>query len=275
MDLVVDCIIPHLSIKDVVNTLSCSKASKETFDAASVWQFFFQQKSIDTFVKKALQKFTNSKDRPLSTWSWSRHDINGNKTNLVILNKSDIPYDVWFGKKFHMDPRWPSQSPWDPVKGRYRISEFQKHGTVQPGKRLVIGKVMTNQKWAVTPTKKWLLKNPVSNQCFTFQVDVTKVEEYCYGKVTKPSFVKVITNSNRKPQPIKGYGTTEFKKGFIKLATEPCFTKRFLEEGMLSENKQLDQLKTLKAQMRVLEKQHKRTKTKNESRRMVQKIHKN
>ena len=275
MDLVVGSIIPHLSVQDVVNTLSCSKASKETFDASSVWQFFFQQKAIDTFVKRALQKFTNSKDRRIATWSWDRPDINENTTNLVVCNRSDVPYNVWFGKKFHMDPRWPSQSPWDPVKGRYRISEFQDHGIVQPGKRLVIGKVRTNTKWAVTPTKEWLLTNPVSNQCFTFQVDVTKVKEYCYGKVSKPSFVKEITNGNRKPQPIKGYGTTEFKKGFIKLATDPCFTKRFLEEGVLSEDKQLEQLKTLKAQMRVLEKQHKRTKTKNESRRMVQKIHKN
>ena len=284
LEVVLDKIVPHLSVQDVVNTLSCSKSSKETFDVQDVWKTFFQSKAVDTFVKKSLKKFVKSKDRPLPSWTWTKDLLTNpeNSTTLVIVNKSDVPYHIFFGTKAtplsfqrHMRDGWHSAHFWDDQKGRLRVQDFEHHGHVRPGSRFVTGKVRPNTKWVLIPTREWLMRNPVSNRCFSFQVDVTKVQEYTFGKTTKPCFVKEITKSFQKPMPIKGYKVDDFKKGFIKLATNQQVNQKRLEEGEREADIQSEEMVTLNARMRVLEKQMRTTTTKNDSLRMVKKIHKN
>ena len=129
----------------------------------------------------------------------------------------------------------------------------------------------------MVPSEDWLRKNPVSNRAFTFQVDVTKVREYLFGRnTTKPAFVKVIETRTGRMQPIKGtteqMDSTRCRVALRKMLVDSSHNQELLEEDGVTMKMQQEEMKTLKARMRVLEKQMKTTRIQNESHKMTKKI---
>jgi len=278
---VIQLIVSHFGYIHLCSLIMCSKEMKVSFDDQSIWEMIYHRYFLDRYYQRMLKRFVTSTDKPLETWSWPKAEIMDNKSNratLVIENTTDIPYVVLWGTNRRATG---SIGRWETQKGRYKIVGFKRMTTIKPGGRYVCGNNAANSKWVLSPSRAWLEDNPVSNLSFSFQLDLLNLTDYNFGKRFRPVFLKTIRNSRAPTQPIRGYtlkpvngpvngpinGPADYKKGFLKLVHEedPEKYKRLLEDGTKEETIMDEEMKTLKARMKVLEKQRGKRKTHNAS----------
>jgi hypothetical protein len=275
---VIELIVYHFEYTHLCSLIMCSKEMKVAFDDQSIWEMIYHRHFLDRYYQKMLKRFVTSTDKPLETWSWPKDDIIDNKSNrvpLVIENTSDIPYVLLWGTNRMATGATGvmATGDWYNQKGRYKIVRFKPMTTIQPGGRYVCGNNAANSKWVLSPSRTWLKDNPVSNLSFSFQLDLLNLTDYNFSKTTKPAFLKTIRNSTAPTQPIRGYtlkpinGVADYKRALYKLIHEedPEKFKRLLDDGMKEETIMDEEMKTLKARMKVLEKQRGKRKTHNAS----------
>jgi len=235
-------------VKDLGSTIQVSKKMKEAFDTEETWKRIFIKEKAKKGYRQLIKNHEKSKQwflDPLTTEYIIDTPLHGQMVYIMVKNKTkSIPFDVYYIENIY-------------VRYMTKISDEP----IMPGKAFF--RMLTfNRKIVCLPTKEWILDNPVSNVGFSFVTHVKDVEAITKEKM---GILKNFEEPNpEKMKPIKGlrkeYGN--YKKETMKriIDKKKLNHKKSENDSKLSEME--NELKMYRKQMRIMEGNITRLKTK-------------
>lgn len=249
VELVQSFIAKHISeVKDLGSIIQVSKKMKEAFDTEERWKRIFIREKAKKGYKQLLKNHEKSKRwflDPLTTEYIIDTPLHGQMVYIMVKNKTkSIPFDVYY-----IESRY--------IRNMIKLNDEQ----IMPGKAF-FRRLTFNRKIVCLPTKEWILDNPVSNVGFSFVTHVKDVEAITKEKM---GILKNFEEPNpEKMKPIKG-----LRKEYENYKKETM--KRIIDKKKLNQNKSENEsklsemeyeLKMYKKQMKIMEENVLRLKTK-------------
>jgi hypothetical protein len=235
-------------VKDLGSTIQVSKKMKEAFDTEETWKRIFIREKAKKGYKQLLKNHEKSKRwfvDPLTTEYIIDTPLIGQMVNIMVKNNTaSIPFDVFY------------------IESMFNLKMIKLNTeSVKPGKAFF--RTLTfNRKIVCLPTKEWILDNPVSNVGFSF---VTHIKDVCPITKGKMGILKNFEEPNpEKMKPIKGLRKEyeNYKKELMKriINKKKLNHKKYENDSKLSDMEH--ELKMYRKQMRIMEENVLRLKTK-------------
>lgn len=235
-------------VKDLGSIIQVSKKMKEAFDTQESWKRIFIREKAKKGYKLLLKNHEKSKRwfvDPLTTEYIIDTPLIGQMVNIMVKNKTkSIPFDVFYIESMF----------------NRKMTKMNTE-SVMPGKAF-FRRLTFNRKIVCLPAKEWILDNPVSNVGFSFVTHVKDVEAITKEKM---GILKNFEEPDiEKMKPIKGLRKEyeNYKKETMKriIDKKKLNHKKSENDSKLSEMEH--ELKMYRKQMRIMEKNVLRLKTK-------------
>ena len=142
----------------ILEVTRCSQVCRrwwKYFQNNYIWKCIWIDAKTILYYENTLNKLMNEKENHIQSKYWSAIDLAANKCSQIVVNESDIPFDIYWVNKDTSSTRG-----------------ICKQTTLEGNSRWHCAVTYPNHKWFCIPTKKWLKDNHYDSLGFSWIIDV-------------------------------------------------------------------------------------------------------